>query len=108
MISRRDLARFGGWKPVQSGEDSALIDDVVANGGTVFRAGGKGYVVVRHGMDHVMRREEAFFLERAKIRVQGWQPSLAGIDEVPEGPNCPLLPPPNAADNSSVRSFNTP
>ena len=89
MISRLDLERFGGWPPVRAGEDSALVDQVVASGEGVFRAGGEGHLIVRHGVAHTMKRQEGYFLERSQEALPGWCPSLAGIRELPDQPHFP-------------------
>ena len=80
-ISRADFDRLGGWAPVKRGEDSEMIDRVLIGGGTVFRAGGDGYLQVRHLQGHTMQRDESYYdllaIDEAK---SGFAPSLAGID----------------------------
>ena len=83
MIGRDDLNRIGGWRPVRSGEDRALVTDVHRAGGTVYRTHGIGYLVLRHGGDHAWEIEDADFVVGAHAVHRGWHPALAGMEDAP-------------------------
>ena len=72
----------------KSGEDTDMIDRVIVSGRLVYRAGGKGYILIRHGQDHTMQRDDRYFLDLLNVEtaVRGWCPSLAGIDGALEFP----------------------
>ena len=69
-VTREAFERAGGWADVQRHVDKALIRDVVASGGSVFRTHGLGYVLVRHD-DHTWQSDEARFLDQAEERWSG-------------------------------------
>lgn len=46
-IGRADLARIGGWPPVATAEDAALVARVRAAGGRSYRMMGFGFIAVR-------------------------------------------------------------
>jgi hypothetical protein len=60
----------GGWRDVPRHVDQALIEDVIASGGRVFRTHGFGYVLVRHG-DHTWSQEDRTFLDQAGDKWSG-------------------------------------
>lgn len=86
MITRTDLDDIGGWRPVPRRVDTWLMDDVIASGGMVHRAPSGGYMVIRHGRGHTNDRDEDHYLGLAVSVVDGWRPSLAGIEDVPDAP----------------------
>ncbi|MDE0421588.1 MAG: glycosyltransferase [Gammaproteobacteria bacterium] len=96
MIRRADLARIGGWRSVPRRVDTWLMDDVIASGGMVHRATGRGYVVIRHGQGHTNDRDEKHYLGLADYVADGWRPSLAGILEVDDAPSFPGFECPNS------------
>ena len=51
IIARNDLDAVAGWRPVPSGVDRALMHDVVATDGRLYRTHGRGYMLVRHAAD---------------------------------------------------------
>ena len=59
LISRRALARAGGWRDIPSGVDAALLADALRSGARIYRASGIGYVLVRHGDRHTWSDNEA-------------------------------------------------
>ena len=59
LISRRALARAGGWRDIPSGVDVALLADALRSGARIYRASGIGYILVRHGERHTWRDDEA-------------------------------------------------
>ena len=52
LITRRALARAGGWRDVPSGVDAALLEDALRSGARVYRVSGIGYVYARRGVGH--------------------------------------------------------
>ena len=79
LISRADLARAGGWRPLPRGVDQALAKDVAAVGGAVYRTHGLEFVLVRHGGGHTWAAADARFLADADEVRHGWRPELAGL-----------------------------
>ena len=83
LVGAAELARAGGWRPLPRGIDQALAADVLAAGGSVYRTHGSGFLLVRHGRDHVWAADERRFLADADAVARGWRPDLAGIAEEP-------------------------
>lgn len=83
LLSRTDLARAGGWRPLPRREDKALIEDVARAGGTVYRTHDTGFLCVRHGAGHTWEADDERFLAGAESVLDGWCPRLAGIDAAP-------------------------
>lgn len=79
LISRRDLARAGGWPPVPRGVDKMLIERVLRARGCVYRAHGAEYVMIRRQEDHTWTPAEDYFMRRATTTRQGWRPEFAGL-----------------------------
>ncbi len=88
LVARHELERAGGWRRVRRHVDHALIDDVLAAGGAVYRTHDAGYVLVRHGRGHTWETDgDAHFLAQAETVRRGWQPALAGLeDDAPAPP----------------------
>ena len=79
LIARSTLERAGGWRRAPRHVDRALIDDVLAAGGAVYRIHDEGYVAIRQG-DRLSREAgDRHFLDRAAEIRPGWHPELAGI-----------------------------
>ena len=89
MISRANFDRIGGWRSLPRGEDTCLMDDVIASGGLVYRAPSDGYLVIRHAGTHANGRNEEHYLDLADSVTDGWRPSLAGITDVPDARSFP-------------------
>lgn len=70
VVDRSALAAVGGFRPLAVNEDAALLDDVRAAGGLVYRAHGLGYVL-RRGRDHTWQAPVEYFVEPGKVR-QSW------------------------------------
>ena len=79
LIARGDLLRAGGWRRAPRHVDRALVDDVLAAGGAVYRIHDEGYVVVRHGEGHTWAADDRHFLDQAEEVRPGWHPELAGL-----------------------------
>ena len=86
LISRRDLARVGGWRDVPRGVDTALVNAVLRRGGGVYRTHGAGYILVRHGHGHTWPESDAQFLAKADRVIPGWAPAAAGLPDAPLPP----------------------
>lgn len=83
LMARQDLYRFGGWQRVPRREDSALADDVLRGGGTVYRTHGAGLVCIRHGQHHghTWEASDDYQTDRADDVHDGWCPWLAGMPD---------------------------
>lgn len=79
LIARNDFQRAGGWRRAPRHVDRALVEDVLAAGGAVYRTHDEGYILVRHGEGHTWTAGEGQFLDRAEEVRPGWQPALAGM-----------------------------
>ena len=79
LIARTDLQRAGGWRDLPRHVDAALVEDVHARGGGVYRTHDTGYVLLRHGRRHTWCRDDAEFLAAAEAVHPGWRPELAGL-----------------------------
>jgi hypothetical protein len=81
-IGRTDLAALGGWDPVRSGVDVALISQVQEAGGIAYRTMGYGYMMIREaaGHGHTWGVEDTHFLKPANPRRPGLDLAWAGID----------------------------
>ena len=84
LLTRHTLQRVGGWRRIPRHVDRALVDDVLNAGGTAYRTHGAGLFVVRHNIGHTWNTEDRRLLANADAVRDGWQPSLAGIDDVPK------------------------
>ena len=83
LIGRQDLYRFGGWQRVPRSEDSALADDVLRGGGSIYRTHGVGFISIRHGEQHghTWRASDDDDVDRADAIHDGWCPWLAGMPD---------------------------
>ena len=79
LIARDALVRAGGWRRAPRHVDRALVEDVLASGGTVYRLHDEGYVLVRHGGGHTWGAGDGHFLDQAEEVRPGWHPALAGL-----------------------------
>jgi hypothetical protein len=77
FIARGELEELGGWRPVRSGVDRALLDRVLQAGGTIYQGWPFGYVYCRHGDEHTWDVGDAYFLRDV---TQRWD----GIPDLPE------------------------
>jgi len=71
LISRGDLAQVGGWRPVPRSVDRALLDQVLASGGLVYRTHGLGYVYVRHTHGNTAQVRDEHFLTKTAAQFPG-------------------------------------
>ena len=84
LVSRRDLARAGGWREAARGVDRALVADTVKSGGLAYRTHGAGYVAVRRARGHTWEADDDYFLSGADSVFRGWSPAPAGLADLPE------------------------
>ena len=87
LITRNELDRIGGWKPIPRWVDKALIEDVARAGGRVYRTHGCGYVLVRHGGKHAWEVDDDYFLRSADIQSIGWDPTLVDFNHALRPPS---------------------
>jgi hypothetical protein len=81
LMARGELEAMGGWRPVRSGVDRALLDRVLHAGGTIYQTWSFGFIYRRHGDAHTWDVSDAYFLRSV---VQRWE----GIPDLPEfGPS---------------------
>ena len=79
LVARHDLDSLGGWRRIPRSVDRALIDDVVARGGTVYRTHGFGYLLHRRPGGHTWDQEDSYFLDQAEARWDGLDLDAAGV-----------------------------
>jgi len=81
-IARADLTSLGGWDPVRSGVDVAVIAKVQEAGGIAYRTMGYGYMMIREaaGHGHTWGVDDAHFLVPTNPRRPGLDLAWAGID----------------------------
>ncbi|MPZ27368.1 MAG: hypothetical protein GEV12_13390 [Micromonosporaceae bacterium] len=70
-VARADLAAAGGWPPVPRWVDRALLDQVLAGGGLVYRTHPLGFVYTRHGDGHTWEADLEHFLVDPQRRWDG-------------------------------------
>ena len=71
LLGHGDLEAVGGWPPVPRSVDRALLDRVLADGGTVYRTHGLGFIYTRHGDGHTWDPGWDYFLTDPARRWQG-------------------------------------
>ena len=79
IIARSDLDAVVGWQAVPSGVDRALMNDVTAGGGRLYRTHGRGYLLVRHARGHTWEADDEYFLEQAVEVRDGCDLGFAGV-----------------------------
>ena len=82
LLSRRDLDRVGGWRRRSGGVDLALVKDVLRMRGCPYRTHGAGFMLVRHGQNHIWEHPDDDFLAEADTINSGWNPALADLDSL--------------------------
>ncbi len=86
LISRRDLARAGGWPRSRRGVDKELVERVLRARGCVYRTHGFGYLMIRRPAGHTWVQTDDYFLDKAETAAPGWNPALAGLPSVQRPP----------------------
>jgi hypothetical protein len=77
LVARGELEDLGGWRPVRSGVDRALLDRALQAGGTIYQAWPFGYIYCRHGDAHTWDVSDDYFLRDV---LQRWE----GLPDLPE------------------------
>ncbi len=79
LVRAEVLRTTHGWRGVPRGVDLALIDDVVAAGGRVWRTHPFGYLLRRTGRAHTWRVDHRYFLRHADQTWEGRAFDVAGV-----------------------------
>ena len=79
LVRAEVLRTTHGWRGVPRGVDLALIDDVVAAGGRVWRTHPFGYLLRRTGRAHTWRVDQRYFLRHADQAWEGRAFDVAGV-----------------------------
>lgn len=79
LVSRRALDRAGGWRRQSGGVDLALVEDVLRTRGCLYRTHGAGFMLIRHGQNHIWEPSDHDLLAEADIICRGWNPALADL-----------------------------
>lgn len=79
-ISRTQLLSLGGWRPVSSAVDRALIDAVRKSGGTVYRNHGQNYMMNRRtaqegDLVHTWNADNSVFFRDCLEQWDGFEPA---------------------------------
>ena len=80
LIRAETLRSVNGWRRVASGVDEALIDDVLALGGQVWRTHPFGYLLRRGGGRHTWEASDRYFLRHADGERRGLGYEFAGVE----------------------------
>ncbi|MAZ61680.1 MAG: hypothetical protein CMB18_00015 [Euryarchaeota archaeon] len=80
MLVKAEIFReINGWRELTRGVDTALIDDVVSNGGRVWRTHPFGYLLRRTKSQHTWEVDDKYFLRHADQRWEGFASELVGV-----------------------------
>ncbi len=80
MLVKAEVFReIYGWRELSRGVDIALIDDVVSNGGRVWRTHPFGYLLRRTKNQHTWEVDDNYFLRYADQKWQGFASELVGV-----------------------------
>ena len=80
LLKRAEALRAAhGWRGLSGGVDVALIDDVVAAGGRLWRTHPFGYLLRRTGGTHTWRVDDRYFLRHADQQWEGPAFTVAGV-----------------------------
>jgi hypothetical protein len=61
LLAKGDLEAIGGWRPIPTAVDRALLDRVLRDGGLVYRTHGIGFVYVRNATGHTWDASMEYF-----------------------------------------------
>jgi glycosyltransferase involved in cell wall biosynthesis len=79
LIRAETLRNVNGWRRVPDGVDVALIDDVLAFGGRVWRTHSFGFLVRRARGQHTWKASDRYFLRHADKKWTGLGFESAGV-----------------------------
>ena len=80
MLVKAEVFReIYGWRELSRGVDIALIDDVVSNGGRVWRTHPFGYLLRRTKNQHTWEVDDRYFLRHADQKWDGKAFEIADV-----------------------------
>ena len=81
LVKAETFREINGWRELSRGVDIALIDDVVSNGGRVWRTHPFGYLLRRTKNQHTWEVDDRYFLRHADQKWEGFASELVGVSE---------------------------
>ena len=81
LVKAETFREINGWRELSRGVDVALIDDVVSNGGRVWRTHPFGYLLRRTKNQHTWEVDDRYFLRHADQQWEGFASELVGVLE---------------------------
>ena len=82
MLVKAEIFReINGWRELSRGVDVALIDDVVSNGGRVWRTHPFGYLLRRTKGQHTWNVDDRYFLRHADQQWKGFASDVVDVME---------------------------
>ena len=81
LVKSETFREINGWRELSRGVDVALIDDVVSNGGRVWRTHPFGYLLRRTKNQHTWEVNDKYFLRHAEQKWEGFASELVGVLE---------------------------
>ena len=81
LVKAETFREINGWRELSRGVDVALIDDVVSNGGRVWRTHPFGYLLRRTKNQHTWEVDDRYFLRHADQKWEGFASELVGVSE---------------------------
>jgi len=81
LVKAETFREINGWRELSRGVDIALIDDVVSNGGRVWRTHPFGYLLRRTKNQHTWEVDDRYFLRHADQKWEGFASKLVGVSE---------------------------
>ena len=79
LVKGEIFREINGWRELSRGVDVALIDDVVSNGGRVWRTHPFGYLLRRTKNQHTWEVDDKYFLRHADQKWKGFASNLVGV-----------------------------
>ncbi len=79
LVKAEIFSEIYGWRELSRGVDVALIDDVVSNGGRVWRTHPFGYLLRRSKNQHTWEVDDSYFLRHADQKWEGFASELVGV-----------------------------
>jgi hypothetical protein len=81
LVKAETFREINGWRELSRGVDVALIDDVVSNGGRVWRTHPFGYLLRRTKNQHTWEVDDRYFLRHADQQWEGFASEIVGVLE---------------------------
>ncbi|MFL3018625.1 MAG: glycosyltransferase [Acidimicrobiales bacterium] len=79
LVKAETYREISGWRELSRGVDVALIDDVVSNGGRVWRTHPFGYLLRRTKNRHTWKVDDKYFLRHADQQWEGFDSELVSV-----------------------------